>query len=192
MVKILSSLSLLVFSLNVLAVDWNVDNSQSTLSFVSVKKGNVAEVHQFKSISGQMANNGEFKLDIALESVNTGIDVRDSRMREFLFDVVTFPTATLTAKVEPNVIEQVTTGETMRISVDAMLSLHGQTQPLTLDVLVTKLTTNSVLVVAAKPVVLNVADFDLVNGVEKLRELAGLPSISHAVPVSFYLTLNAM
>jgi hypothetical protein len=59
------------------------------------------------------------------------------------------------------------------------------------EVVVTKLNDNTLMLVSAKPLILNVADFALVQGVEKLQELAGLPSISHAVPISFYLTLNA-
>ena len=62
---------------------------------------------------------------------------------------------------------------------------------MTFDVLVTKVTENELLVVSSHPVILSVDDYKLAQGVEKLRELAGLPNISHAVPVSFYLTLNA-
>jgi len=39
------------------------------------------------------------------------------------------------------------------------------------------------------PVIVQANEFGLVAGVEKLKELAGLPSISLAVPVSFVLTL---
>jgi ABC-type uncharacterized transport system ATPase subunit len=77
-------------------------------------------------------------------------------------------------------------------TVAAELSLHGQKQKLDIDVVVTKLNDDTLMLISAQPIVLNVSDFDLVQGVEKLRELAGLPSISHAVPISFYLTLNAM
>jgi hypothetical protein len=50
---------------------------------------------------------------------------------------------------------------------------------------------SELLVVSAQPVILNVTDYQLGKGVEQLKELAGLPSISYAVPVSFYLTLTA-
>jgi len=45
-----------------------------------------------------------------------------------------------------------------------------------------------VLVVSRTPVVVNAASLRLVDGIEKLRELASLPSISKAVTVSFALT----
>jgi dihydrodipicolinate synthase/N-acetylneuraminate lyase len=64
-------------------------------------------------------------------------------------------------------------------------------QLLSLDVLVTKLAANKILVVSAHPVIIKADEFALAKGVEALREVAGLPMISYAVPVSFYLTLNA-
>jgi hypothetical protein len=55
---------------------------------------------------------------------------------------------------------------------------------------VTKLANGSLLVNSVKPVIIKAVDFNLVKGIEKLRQLAGLPSISTTVPVSFVLRLN--
>lgn len=41
-----------------------------------------------------------------------------------------------------------------------------------------------------QPIIVNANEFDLVAGIDKLREIAGLSSISQAVPVSFVLTLT--
>jgi len=189
--KIISLLALSLLSFNVYAVQWVVEPTQSQLTFVSTKKTNIAEVHRFNDISGQVNAAGRFVFDVNLMSVDTGIGIRDDRMREFLFNVVQFPKATLEASVEPSLITDLAVGSSTTTTIDADFSFHGKSQALALTVLVTKLTESKLLVVAAQPVILNVADYDLVTGVEKLRELAGLPSISQSVPVSFYLTLNA-
>jgi hypothetical protein len=39
-------------------------------------------------------------------------------------------------------------------------------------------------------VIVNAANLGLADGLEKLREIAGLPSISKAVPVSFVLVFE--
>lgn len=192
LLKTVLPLGLLLLSLGAQAATWQIDNAQSQLSFVSTKKVNIAEVHHFGELAGGLNEAGEFELVIDLESVNTGIDIRDSRMREFLFDVVEFPKANINAKVDPAFVDSLAVGQSKVLGVEGELSLHGHNQPLSFDVLVTKISESELLVVSAKPLILNVADFELVQGVEKLREIAGLPSISHAVPVSFYLTLNAM
>ncbi|MCX4188586.1 YceI family protein [Methylophaga sp. OBS4] len=184
-------LSLLLLSAVAQAGQWLVNNEQSQLSFVSTKKVNIAEVHHFGQLAGGLSESGQFSLDIDLASVDTGIEIRDSRMREFLFNIVEFPKARITAEVDSVVIDALEVAQSTTMTIEGELSLHGQSQPLTSEVLVTRISDSELLVVSAKPIILSVADYELVQGVEKLRELAGLPSISHAVPVSFYLTLNA-
>lgn len=191
-VKTITLLSFLVAGVSAHAADWQLDNDQSQLNFISTKKGDVAEVHQFDRLTGSLSDSGAFTVDIDLESVNTNIDIRDQRMRDFLFNVVEFPAASLRAQVDPKLVADLSIDMSHTATVDAELSLHGQTQKLSIDVMLTKLSDTKLMLVSAKPLVLNVSDFELVQGVEKLRELAGLPSISHAVPISFYLTLNAM
>lgn len=185
-------LSLFLITAAANAASWQIDNAQSQLSFVSVKKSTIAEVHHFEWISGSLSASGEFALEIDLTSVNTGIEIRDSRMKEFFFETGAYPTADLKATVDPAIFSELATGASKPISVDASLDLHGQQQPLSLNLVVTRISDQELLVVSAQPVILNVADFNLVKGLEKLRDLAGLPSISQAVPVSFYLTLNAI
>ena len=46
------------------------------------------------------------------------------------------------------------------------------------------------LVTSSQPVVVDAGALGLDEGVERLREIAGLPSITPAVPVSFRLTLR--
>jgi polyisoprenoid-binding protein YceI len=187
----LSTLGLVLASSVASATQWQINNNESQINFVSTKKVNIAEVHQFDNISGNVSESGEFSLAIDLASVNTGIEIRNNRMKEFLFNVADFPKAMITAELPTGAISQMATGETQPLSVDGFFDLHGNKQEMTFDVLVTKVTESELLVVSAHPIILSVDDYKLAQGVEKLRELAGLPSISHAVPVNFYLTLNA-
>lgn len=187
----LSMLGLLLLSAGAHAANWKVDNAESKLSFVSTKKVNVAEVHSFEQLSGGLNAAGEFALSIDLNSVDTSIAIRNERMKEFLFEVVDFPAAEITANIDTDKLNTLTVGQQLSETIEGKLQLHGQEQAMNFDVIVTKLADDTLFVVASTPLLLNVSDYQLVEGVEKLRELAGLPSISHAVPVSFYLTLTA-
>ena len=82
------------------------------------------------------------------------------------------------------------TNETTPLSLTAELDLHGYKKEITLLVDVIKLSDSSLVVNSTKPVFIKANDFSLVKGIEKLRSLAGLPSISTTVPVSFSLRLN--
>lgn len=189
--NILLAAGLSLASFQVLAAEWQIDTSHSKLNFMSIKKVNVAENHQFHQFNGTLNADGKLTVTIDLSSVDTGVAIRDARLKKFFFDVAKYADATFSAQINPSVIDELSVGNSTVVSVDGQLSLHGQSKPLSLDVMVTKVTDNKLLVVSGAPALLHVEDYNLVKGVDKLRELAKLPSISHVVPVSFYLTLNA-
>ena len=186
-------LSVIAFGLlsNVaLAGDWSVNNNQSTVSFISIKKSDIAEVHRFKQVEGTLTEAGNFSLAIDLTSVDTGIAIRDERMQGLLFEVAQFPKLTLNAAVNPKLLADLHIGEVMTLQVDGEIALHGKKQIKSFNVLVAKLSAKKMVVTSLTPVVVQAGDFDLARGVEKLRDIAGLTSISLAVPVSFVITLS--
>jgi len=61
---------------------------------------------------------------------------------------------------------------------------------LTFDVSVARLTDSRIIVASRSPVIVNAGQVGLLAGVEKLRDVAGLPSISPAVPVTFVLAFD--
>ena len=170
---------------------WTLDGEQSAVSFVSTKAINVAEVHRFGELSGGVSDDGQVSISIGLASVDTGIEIRDERMRGMLFDTAQYAAADISAKVDMETVRGLSAGQSMDMTVEGNLSLHGQSRPLTMDIIVTRSGENRLLVVSKKPVVVNAPAFDLTDGVEALREVAGLPSISLAVPVSFVLAFDA-
>ncbi|WP_076409613.1 YceI family protein [Shewanella sp. UCD-KL12] len=188
--KALIGLLLSSVMVSVSASPWTVDNKNSNVNFISTKKVNVAEVHQFHTFSGQLDDSGKFSLSIDLASVWTNVEIRDIRMKEQLFEVGKFPKLTLSANVDKEVVNSIAVGGTSVMDISADLTLHGITQTMPISVTVAKLSENQILVVSTQPAVINAANFELSAGIEKLREIAGLTSISQAVPVSFILTLN--
>ena len=186
----LSALSIMLSMNTAFATEWQLDSDNSQLNFISIKKTHISEIHQFKTLDGTVDDLGNVIITIDLASIDTKIAVRDERMATFLFETATYPAAVLKATIDPETIDAIAEGASSELAVDATLELHGQAVPLTLDVVVTRLVGAKLSVVSVHPVLLNVADFDFVAGVEKLRELANLPSISYTVPVSFYLNFG--
>jgi len=169
---------------------WSLDNDSSQLNFVSVKADKVAEVHTFKTLSGKVDDAGYVEIAIDLTSVDTNIAIRDERMKEFLFETERFAVAVLTAQVDADAVAELAVGSTQALSVEGELTLHGQSEPVTLALNVVRLSDSELLAISSQPVIINAGSFDLADGVEKLREIAGLPSISTAVPVTFSLTFK--
>lgn len=182
--------SLLAFSC-VGHADWSLNNEQSQLNFISVKKSAVAEIHTFKSISGTLSDSGEVALSIDLSSVDTKIQIRDKRLLKVLSNAGAFPKAELSGTVDTSEVKALKPGETLTQELSLTLSLHGQSHTVPATVKVTALTDGKLEVSTQQPVILNAADFKLVEGVNELKQLAGLPSISLAVPVTAELVFDA-
>ena len=163
---------------------WELDNNSSTLSFVTVKADHVGEVHTFDQLSGDINDDGSVQITIELASVNTLIDIRNERMQNMLFETNLFPQATISGEIDLDAVAAMDAGVSQAISVDFDLAIHGESSSYTADLLVTR-TESGVLASTVKPIIVMADTHGLVSGVEALREVAGLPSISRAVPVSF-------
>ncbi|WP_328987919.1 YceI family protein [Thiorhodovibrio winogradskyi] len=170
------------------AADWVLEPEQSHLSFISIKSKDIAEIHSFTQITGRVDEEGQVTLALMLDSVETLIPIRNERMREVLFKTTDYQQATLTAKIDPAVLGAMQVGEIGQLAGEAVLSLHGQEQPMTMQLQVARVAPDVLFVASRKPLVVDAEKFGLSDGVEQLREIAGLESVSHAVPVSFVMT----
>jgi len=182
-----STLVLALFTAPALA-EWSLDPSRSHLAFVSIKAKDIGEVHSFQEMTGTIGEDGQVTVSLMLDSVETLIPIRNERMREFLFDTTNYKDATLSAKVDSAIIAGMKPGEIVDVSAEGILSLHGEQQPMILSMQAAKLDNGTVMVASTKPLIVDAAKFGMSDGVEKLREIAGLASISNAVPVSFVMT----
>jgi len=183
--QLLASLLLTsVMFANIASAHWSLDNEASVLSFVTVKAEHVAEVHTFDVLSGTIDDNGVVEISIELASVNTMIPIRNERMQAMLFETNLFPKATITAQIDLDSLSALSAGESQRQQVELELSLHGSSNTLTADLMILR-TPEGLVAATLKPIIVTADSVGLVAGIEKLREVAGLPSISRSVPVSF-------
>ena len=190
--KAIAMTLVLASALGLHAEPWVLDNEASHLSFVTVKAGDLAEAHRFRTLTGKVSINGTAEISIDLASVDTLIPIRDERMREHLFQTVRFPQAIVSLNFDPVEVESIAEGASGTVHLVGELAMTSQRVPIRADALVVRLTPRRVLVVSRTPVVVNAASLSLVGGIEKLRELASLPSISKAVSISFALLFVAL
>ena len=171
--------------------DWTLDNSGSQLAFVSTKATDVAEVHTFTELSGSVGADGHARVVIQLASVDTLIPIRDERMREMLFQTELFPTATVDTRLDIARLQNMAVSTSEVLTTEILLNIGEVQLPLTTELLISRIAADRVLVATLKPVIVNAGAVALADGVESLREIAGLPSISKAVPVTFVLQFVA-
>lgn len=170
--------------------EWQVVPDASRLTYVSIKSGEVLETNRFNDLSGSVSKSGTASVTIDLASLETGVDIRNQRMRELFFEVADHPTATVTAAIDPGDFADLAVGETTTQPLDATLELKGVEGEIESQVEVTRTAPDRVVASSIEPVLVYADAFGLGEGIEQLREIAGLPSITPAVPVTFALTFE--
>tara|TARA_B110000037_G_scaffold113109_1_gene130276 strand:+ start:4425 stop:5012 length:588 start_codon:yes stop_codon:yes gene_type:complete len=169
---------------------WQLDNDASSVSFNSIKNGQVVESHYFKSINGSIEAN-QASVSIDLSSVETAIGIRNERMQAMLFETGTYPVATITAILDREDVAALQSKATSTLQLPITIELHGQQANATVPVLVTR-SADRITVSSQRPVIIQASTFKLAAGIEALRKIAGLQSITLSVPVSFSLNFEAL
>ncbi|MCE2692586.1 MAG: YceI family protein [Betaproteobacteria bacterium] len=172
-----------------------VDTAASSVRFVSTKAGaagvgGVVEVHRFERFQGGLDADGTVRLDIDLASVNTGVGIRDDRLRTMLFNVAAFPKATFTAKLDAAALAALPASGSVDLDVAGSLALAGQAQPTSAQLRVTRVSPQSLQVTSRAPLVVDLQKFGLKPGVEALRDVMGLAFIATSAPVNLDMVLR--
>jgi polyisoprenoid-binding protein YceI len=124
---------------------------------------------------------------VDLGSVDTGIEIRDQRMRDLLFNITDIPNAEFTTTLDVNTVSALRAGEQTKLLVQGELRVHRLSVDIETELAVVRLADNQVIVSTTTPMLLSASSLGLADGVEQLRAIANLPDISLAVPVTFQL-----
>ncbi len=170
--------------------NWYLDNESSRIAFVSTKNQSVAEPQRFLKLHGNVDKQGKVRMRVELESIASGIPLRDERMRSMLFEIDKYPEATIEAQIDLDQLATLAPGAQLEIQQPMQLNLHGKQQQYSAELLITRLDYHRFQAVTLSPLILNIDDFALSPGLETLRNAAGLKSISPAVPVSVVLIFS--
>ena len=169
-------------------LNWALDSGSSTVSFGSVKAEVAGEVHHFESITGSISEQGAVSVEIDVASVQTNIDIRNERMLEWVLNSA--PTATLEAQIDMATVNALAAGDTTLMDVSGTLSVNGASLDVSASFFVAKLADSKLLVTTADMIMLSVDAAGLTAGVDKLMELAGLPSITRVSPVTLRMVFE--
>ena len=169
--------------------DWMVQDT-SQIGFVSIKNNSIGENNAFQRVSGSISEAGMVAVAIDLTSVETGVGIRNERLQTMLFDVASFPSATVKATLSPAQVMALRGGGTVTESVVLDVSLYGTTVSKTAELLVSVLD-DDVRVTSTQPIMITAQDFGLESGVAALQKIAGLSAISRSIPITVDLRLKA-
>tara|TARA_B100000497_G_scaffold12448_1_gene14182 strand:- start:45 stop:653 length:609 start_codon:yes stop_codon:yes gene_type:complete len=167
--------------------DWKLVPSESDIAFATIKNSAVVESHTFERFSGEVTLSGAANIRVDLASVETRIPIRNERMGTLLFNIDQFPSLDISSKLDTKSLANMEEGASTHLEVPATISLHGTEANILLPLVVTRLSSKRFQVVTTKPVIAYASQFGLTKGVEALRLIAQLATITPAVPVTFSL-----
>ena len=156
----------------------------SRLNFQSVKKLTVVESSSFATLVGEIDGNGVATVRVLLDSVDTKIDLRNVRMRFLFFETFKFPEAVITARIDPAQLADLPQVRRKQMMMDYSIELHGVAKSYASEVVVTLLSNDMVSVASSTPISIPVADFNLMEGLQKLQEAANVDIVPSAT-ISF-------
>jgi len=171
------------------AASWTLSNEGSALHYGSIKKDKVGEINSFGKLSGSVGDDGTVTVEIDLASVETYIDIRNERMVEHVFGKDN-PTATITAQVDADALDELAPGEMSVVDVDGTLTFAGKEVPIETAMVVTRLGDGRAMVTTDGMIMLTMEELGLDGGIDKLMELAKLPGITRVAPVTMRLVFD--
>jgi len=119
--------------------------------------------------------------------LETLIPIRNDRMGKLLFETETYPTAVFKLSVDLKNLLLIQVGKSTDVEYRGVFEFRNEKYSLLVKLKVTRLNNLSFIVSSSEPLLLNGDQLGLSIGIESLRAVAGLPSISKSVPVTFSL-----
>ncbi len=121
----------------------------------------LAEVHQFRKISGEMTDQGMADLSIDLTGIDFGIPIRDERMQEFLFETNSFSSATLSVVIPVEAMQKAHSGVSQTLELKGKLMLHGSKEEVSVPVMIVPAQDKQVVITSLQPVLIHADSFVL-------------------------------
>lgn len=169
--------------------DWTLNLTKSFLHLQSVKNNAIFETHGFEHMEGGITRDGQARVMLDLASFNTGIDLRNVRMQFLFFRTFQFPSAVITAQLDTARLAALSEATSITYPLEFTIELHGITRTLETDVVIARVADSSVSVSVTKPILIPAADFGLLDGIDRLEEVAGV-DIAPSASITFHLVFE--
>ena len=171
--------------------DWVLDPARSNVYMQTEKLEHTIEKHRFTSLEGNVSRNGDASIKIDLNSIDTGIDLRNVRMRFLLFETFKYPYAVITAKIDRSKLSDFTSQTRISYVLRAHVDIHGIAKDFDIPVEIGRVNDNTVTVSTIQPVQVSGETFDFMAGLSKLSDAMGGIRIVPSASISFDLTFGS-
>lgn len=162
---------------------------EADIRFYSTKTdkndNDIVEEGVFNTYSGYLDKQGNLKMEIELDSVDTDISIRDQRIKEWLFETARFPKVEIQSQMDHDWMNALGVHKEASKVQPLTISFHGKTIQTEASLKIIKLDDNTINVMTQEPVHINLLELEMMQGLNSLTEVMDLKSISYLVPVKF-------
>jgi outer membrane protein OmpA-like peptidoglycan-associated protein len=167
--------------------DWVLDPAHSHVYMQTEKLNKIIEKHPFTRVQGKVDKEGNASVKIDLASLETGIDLRNVRMRFLLFETYKFLDAEITARLDKAKLAELAAKKNVTYPLTMKVNMHGVTNEFTTEVSVTRTGDNTVTVATVKPIVVSAESYGFTQGLAKLSDAMGGINIVPSSSITFDL-----
>ncbi len=185
-------LALLLSIGNMANAAWQVSEAESKVYFSSTKNETVFETHSISNVSGKWEKNGKLTVLMPISKVETGIEIRNQRLKDIVFKQNEYPSAIFTANVTPKKVKELKVGDSIEMETVGELTLAGKKQSLPIRFSVLRKSKSELDIKNIGNINVDAGNLGLGESIEKLKEIAKLNAISLNVPVTFEIKLVDM
>lgn len=165
-----------------------IDEENSIVNFSITREQYIIEPAVFQDVSGSIDKNGNIKISIDINSVDSSNPIRDNRLIDIFFQAEFFPEAIITAEIEQDILNS--TEQIQQIELPATLEFYEAIKDITLHLLVVR-SGDNLIVSSLQPIIIDGKRFGIpAESLNTLSKLCGGIAISDVVPVNFVLTFN--
>ncbi|WP_318462313.1 YceI family protein [Photobacterium leiognathi] len=168
--------------------DYELISSISSLFFSTIKSQYIIESSSMKPTEGRINQDGTFSITIPIDTINTGISIRDERVKDLFFDLSNHPHISVSGKLDLSIISNKPKLLSLRVNV----KMYGNIKSIIFPVVIMK-SDNYILVSSYSHNIISASDFGIpTDNLVKLAATVGSIKISDQVPVTFTLAFNKL
>jgi outer membrane protein OmpA-like peptidoglycan-associated protein len=149
----------------------------------------VIERQEFTKLEGHVSKDGDADIKIDLGSLETGIDLRNVRMRFLLFETFKYPAAEITTRLDKSKLQFLAAAKSpvKGYPLTLNVNMHGLVKEIKAEVWITRLSDSTVSVATVDPIVVSAETFDFTKNIAKLADAMGGIHIVPSASITFNL-----
>ena len=147
---------------------WTLESAASSLEFSAPG----ADAARFDRLEGTIGADGAVDLRITLDSLETGTELMNARLRFLLLETFRLPEARVTARLDPDALEGLRQRRNTTLTLPVTLSLNEVSQQVDATLLAVLISDDIVSVTTTEPLRLDLRAFNLLPGLAKLEAAA--------------------